>query len=208
MSSPDEFMEPPNYLFLTEPYFSLSVGYSEVVAFGGRLAALIWLHRTITHAVGVEAVRLAKIAETGSHRVPGWEGECDHTLDQSILLLEMGATPVAAGAIVAACCSALESLFADLLVTPGRQGLRAKARAMCELITDPVQAESISADVEWLAARRNSFAHRLIDEGGPWDLDRGAKQHVFDDAAVEESFVRCGSIASILDEHYDAIACS
>jgi hypothetical protein len=206
MSLPDESMEPSDYLSLTEPYLSLSAGYSEVVGFEGRLAALIWLHRATTHAVGDELVRLAKIGETGSHRVLGWDGECDAMLHESILLLEMYAAPVAAGAIVAACCSALESLFTDLLVKPGRQGLRAKAAAICGLIADRVQAESISADVEWLAARRNSFAHRLIDEGGLWNPDREAERYVFDDATVEEAFVRCGSIATILDERYDDIA--
>ncbi|WP_445183544.1 hypothetical protein ACTXG6_34545 [Pseudonocardia sp. Cha107L01] len=46
-------------------------------------------------------------------------------------------------------------------------GLIRKARALAELWPDPGEARTLLDDVQWLAARRNSFAHRLLDEGGP-----------------------------------------
>ena len=109
--------------------------------------------------------------------------------------------------IITACSSALESLFTDLLPDASSQrraprGLVAKAQALATVWPDAEAANEFVKHVRWLAQRRNSFAHRLIDEGGPWD-PTGIK-YAFDDEAVQETFRRVGGIVMLLDQGYDA----
>lgn len=189
--------EPFDHLTLIEPYMPVSAGVPEVVEFEYRFATLVWLHRTMNAAIDAEDVRLREIMRQGTPREPGWEGESDLMLEESILNLEQDAAPISAGAILAACCSALESLLTVLL--PGRslRGLMPKARALAAAWPDREEAVRVVENAEWLAARRNSFAHRLTDEGGYWDGNRNSRGYVFDDDAVEETFARCGEIASL-----------
>jgi hypothetical protein len=64
--------------------------------------------------------------------------------------------------------------------------------------------DAVLEHVRWLAKRRNSFAHRLIDEGGPWD-PTGTK-YEFDEQLVEETFERIGEAVTILNDAYDQYA--
>lgn len=106
--------------------------------------------------------------------------------------------------VIVACCSALESLLTDLAPDTAPRGLRAKARAVADRLRNPDEAAVLIGHTDRLSQRRNSFAHRLLDD----DEHHGqTHDHVtFDSDAVEETFVRCGRIASLLDERYDEIA--
>ncbi|WP_378682015.1 hypothetical protein [Nocardia sp. GCM10030253] len=193
-----------NCLELADPYIALGPGYVEVLVFQYRLCALIWLHRTTSAAIDTELARLAETEETGSHRVPGWEGESDLVLSELQGILNGEAAPLGAGTIMASCCSALESLLTDMLPTCSRRGLRPKAQAVANLLADRKEADAIVEHADWLAKRRNSFAHRLTDEGGHWD-DPNSQRYDFDDDAVEETFERCGEIATLLDKRHEEI---
>ncbi|MBF6238707.1 hypothetical protein IU474_16785 [Nocardia otitidiscaviarum] len=192
-----------DHLALVEPYMPVSARVPEVIEFECRLAMLVWLHHTVNAAIEAEDHRLREIMRQGTHRVSGWEGESDMMLNDSILILQQDAAPVSAGAILAASCSALESMLTALL--PGRslRGLMPKAQALADIWPDSGQAERIREAAKWLAERRNSFAHRLIDEGGPWDDNPNSRSFVFDDEAVEEAFECCGMIATLIDYRYD-----
>ncbi|WP_280465354.1 hypothetical protein [Nocardia brasiliensis] len=199
----DVAAEPFDHLGLVEPYLPVSSGIPEVIEFEYRFATLVWLYRTVMTAIDAEDLRLREIMRQGTHRVSGWEGESDLMLNESILILEYDAAPIHAGSILAASCSALESLLTVLL--PGRplRGLMAKARALATLWPNRDEADEILANAEWLAARRNSFAHRLTDEGGHRDGNSNARGYVFDDETVEETFCRCGEIATLINHRYD-----
>ncbi|MFB7875687.1 hypothetical protein ACFC06_10570 [Nocardia sp. NPDC056064] len=201
-STPDLPPNPTAYIELADPYMALGQGYVEVLVFQYRLCALIWLHRTTRAAIDTELARLAEIEEAGSHRVPGWEGESDLVLDEVKGILDGEAAPMGAGTIMASCCSALESLLTGMLPTRSRRGLRPKAQAAADLLADQEEAEAVIENAEWLAKRRNSFAHRLTDEGNHWDDDPNSQRYNFDDDAVEETFERCGQIATLLDKRY------
>lgn len=103
------------YHELADPYMVLGPGNVEVAVFRYRLCALIWLYRTTSAAIETELARLTKMEETGSHRVPGWEGESDMVLDEVQGILDGEAAPVGAGTIMASCCSALELLLTGML---------------------------------------------------------------------------------------------
>jgi hypothetical protein len=193
------------YLGLADPYMVLGPGYVEVAVFQYRLCVLIWLYRTTSAAIETELARLSEMEETGAHRVPGWEGESDMVLDEVQGILNSEAAAVGAGTIMASCCSALESLLTDMLPLGSRRGLRLKAQVVASLLADRKEADSIVEHAGWLAKRRNSFAHRLTDEGGHWDDDPNSQRYDFDDDAVEETFERCGEIATLLDKRYEEI---
>jgi hypothetical protein len=127
-------------------------------------------------------------------------------LDESISVLEKDTAQISSGAIIATCSSALESLFTDLLPEPSTRrraprGLMPKARALAERWPDTEAAADVLEHVAWLAERRNSFAHRLIDEGGPWDPI--GTRYEFDGEVVEEAFERIGEAVTILSQGYD-----
>lgn len=82
---------------LADPYLELSRGVAHVVGFAGRLEALIWLHRTVTASIDRECLRLAETERDGSHRVPGWQGECDLILEDAQAMLKVEAAPISVG---------------------------------------------------------------------------------------------------------------
>jgi hypothetical protein len=193
----------------------------EFVGFEYRLGALVWLHRSLRASVSAEVRELRKIRDSGSHDIFPDVGDdegyffdpalIEIVLGDTISVLEDDATKIGCGAIVAACASAVESLLAELLPPPesprqGPRGLIRRARSLADRWNDVDKTQSFLSHVEWLAQRRNSFAHRLIDAGLSPD-DPGAHFN-FNDAMVEETFERVGEIVSILSYGYDEYSAS
>ncbi|MGX9228535.1 hypothetical protein ACWV95_24535 [Streptomyces albus] len=147
------------------------------------------------------------IRATGTHRGKGWEAESDEALDESVFMLDSDIRQISAGVIIVAAVAALESLMNQMLDQPGdddlhRAGLTRKARELATRWSDAVDAAVLEEDVVWLRERRNSFAHRLIDDvdiqwrGSVPDWD-------FDGATADEALVRVGEIASMLEEGWE-----
>jgi hypothetical protein len=113
---------------LVKPYVQIGASVAELVKFEYRFAALVWLHHTVAAAIDTEVGELLAVRGSGAHRFPGYETESDDVLDESIGLLQQDAAPISAGTIVAACCSALESLLTDLLPAPQNVSLRGLMR--------------------------------------------------------------------------------
>ncbi|MFF1819712.1 hypothetical protein ACFVWG_20600 [Kribbella sp. NPDC058245] len=190
---------------LLEPYMQLSSGVIQFVRFEYQIAGLVWLHRATTAAIDAEVENLAAIRGSGAHLVPGYDAESDDNLDDSLDLLDQDVAPISAGTILMACCGALESLLTDLLPTSDRievRGLSRKVQALMALWPQRATVEHVLENTRWLTQRRNSFAHRLLDEGGPWETNPDAPRFVFGEDMVEESFERVGEIAEILDVGY------
>ncbi|WP_306327630.1 hypothetical protein [Streptomyces venezuelae] len=90
-----------------------------------------------------------------------------------------------------------------LLDRPGdedlhRAGLTRKARVLAERWHDTVDRQELDGHVSWLRERRNSFAHRLID-----DVDSQWRTHPatwdFDDEAAEGALERVSAAAWLLE---------
>ncbi|WP_030441834.1 hypothetical protein [Actinoplanes subtropicus] len=74
-----------------------------------------------------------------------------------------------------------------------KKGLQQKIGALLDRWPDGEDSAEIRADVKWVADRRNAFAHSLLDEADLSDRFRG--KWTFDAAAVEDAFIRVGSVA-------------
>jgi hypothetical protein len=195
---------PWNILFAGEPYWvELPRTVAEFVKFEDRFNALVWLHRKVADTVSTELRRLEASRKSGKLRTIA---EPDLIFEETAGTLEDTAE-ISSGAIIAACSSAVESLFTDLLPesSSGRRaprGLVAKAQFLMTTWPNAHETADFMEHIRWLSQRRNSFAHRLIDEGGAWDATGTA--YSFDRETVEETFERVGKIVAILERGYDA----
>lgn len=199
---------PPDLFAAAQDFISVPADVAEMVQFEYRFSALVWLYRSIHTALESETRKLRELGKSGQHLVRGWEAESDDALSESVGLLEHDAAPIAAGTLITACCSALESLLTDLLPPHlnVKRGLMSKTRTLHSLWPDTDAADALLTHVEWLVHRRNSFAHRLVDEGRPWDSDPEATSYTFDHTAVGEAFGHMGEIADLLNGGYDDYA--
>ncbi|WP_158718297.1 hypothetical protein [Streptomyces albus] len=190
-----------------EEYFSSRHSRIEFISFEHRVASLAWLRSKIEKGIDLELSELRAIRATGTHRGKGWEAESDEALDESVFMLDSDIRQISAGVIIVAAVAALESLMNQMLDQPGdddlhRAGLTRKARELATRWSDAVDAAVLEEDVVWLRERRNSFAHRLIDDvdiqwrGSVPDWD-------FDGATADEALVRVGEIASMLEEGWE-----
>ncbi len=144
-------------------------GRSDFIPFAYRLASLAWLHRKIAESVALEVAELNDQRRTGVHRIPGWEGESDMILEESLYTVDTDTRQIGAGVIVVAAVAALESLMNQMLGEPGdarlhRAGLTQKANALQMRWQTVIDAAEFGEHIAWLRDRRNSFAHRLIDD--------------------------------------------
>ncbi|MFF2566721.1 hypothetical protein [Streptomyces sp. NPDC058084] len=190
-----------------EEYFVSRRGRIEFVDFEYRLSSLAWLRDKIAKSVDEELAELRAARKSGSHRVTGWEGESDMMLDESVHVLDTDTRQISAGVIVAAAVAALESLMNRLLDRADdsdlhRAGLTRKGRELVERWQDTVDGRELEDHVLWLRERRNSFAHRLIDDVDPqWNAQPPTWD--FDDAAADEALQRVSAVAWLLEEGWE-----
>lgn len=199
--------DPWDILSASEPYWT--AGYAavaEFVKFEYGFNALVWLYRKVANNVTEELQRLEALLQSDRYRNPYFTDDSDEIVSESAGTLRH-AGEISSGAIIAACSSAVESLFMDLLPESSSgprapRGLVAKAQFLMTTWPDVDKAAEFIKHVRWLSQRRNSFAHRLIHEGGGWDPTGTA--YNFDEEAVKETFERVGKIVTILEQGYDA----
>ncbi|MFC8274325.1 hypothetical protein ACFUJR_17700 [Streptomyces sp. NPDC057271] len=190
-----------------DEYFVSRHNRIEFVDFEYRLSSLAWLRAKIAKSIDAELTELREARESGSHRVAGWEGESDMMLDESTYVLDTSTRQISAGVIVVAAVAALESLMNRLLDQPGdedlhRAGLTRKARVLAERWQDSVDRQELEDHVSWLRERRNSFAHRLIDNVDPQWRSHPATWD-FDDEAADEALERISAAAWLLEEGWE-----
>jgi hypothetical protein len=203
--------------FLADDYFEAN-GRVEFVQFAGRMAALVWLHRSMS-ATLVEGVSgLRALEASGKHRDPAFWGhgdrdsnsvgpaEYDLVLGESLGVLQQDATPMCGGVIILSGTAALESLMTDLLDQPQdssirKAGLRRKTAELRRRWEGYIDGDALAENVEWLAERRNAFAHNLIDGDGDWP--RSLAPGRFNADAVEEALHIIGDAAHILQSGWE-----
>ncbi|AQU68155.1 hypothetical protein [Streptomyces niveus] len=190
-----------------EEYFLARHHRIEYVAFEQRIASLAWLHNKITSGVDTELAEMQEMRRSGTHRVPGWEVDSDHALRESELVLDTDVRRIGSGVILSAAVAALESLMNQMLDQPTdyrlhKAGLTLKARELASRWDASIDRAEFDKHIAWLRTRRNSFAHRLID-----DVDRPQPTHApvwdFDDEAADEALGRISAIASMLEEGWE-----
>ncbi|MGW3738008.1 hypothetical protein [Streptomyces sp. NPDC005148] len=186
-----------------DDYFASQYGRADFIPFAYRVASLAWLHSRIAESVDIEVAELKDQRRTGVHRVPGWEGESDMVLEESLYTLDTDTRQIGVGVVVVAAVAALESLMNQMLGEPGdarlhRAGLTQKANALQLRWQTVIDATEFGEHIAWLRDRRNSFAHRLIDDdsAGP----SSTRTWAFDDDTAEEALSRIGAVARMLEE--------
>jgi hypothetical protein len=190
----------------SDEYFLSSYGRVEFIVFEYRVSSLTWLCDRIGQNVDSELAELRATRKAGSHRVPGWEGESDMVLDESIAVLDSDTRQIGAGVIVVAAAGALESLMNQMLDRPGddrlhRAGLTRKAGELATRWQAAFDAQQFLEHVSWLKSRRNAFAHRLLDVDGTEHNPSPA--WTFDDDMAYEALERISSIAAMLEEGWE-----
>lgn len=203
---------------MAEDYF-VAGDYLQFIEFGSRLAALVWLHRSLSETVADGIEQLRSLRASGRHLDPRFwghgveeaglfgDGEYDLVVGESLLVLETDATSIGGAVVIMSATAALESLMTDLLDGPQdeplrRAGLRRKAAALAERWADHIDQDTVRDDIAWLAERRNAFAHDFIDDAGPWP--RGGAPGRFAADEVEEALQRVGDVAMLLQSGYQA----
>ncbi|WP_328508352.1 hypothetical protein OG981_53445 [Streptomyces mirabilis] len=190
-------------LDLGDDYFFSVHGRVEFIVFEYRVASLAWLRDRTVHSVDAELAELRATRTSAAHRIPGWEGESDQVLDESLAVLDEETRQIGAGIIVLLAAAALESLMNHMLDQPSdtrlhRAGLARKADELAARWQTAIDVTEFREDVGWLRKRRNVFAHRLIDdEPGPTPAE------VFDDDMAHEALVRMSAIAWMLEEGWE-----
>lgn len=205
-------------LDMADDYFKPS-GYIEFVKFASQLGAIVWLYRTLSANLTQEIEGLQALRATGRHReasfwsydpafFEAWFGpaECDLVLDESVGILEGSAGPISCGVVIMSGTAALERLITILLeLSPSsplrRAGLKRKIAELIRSWGDILDGQAINGNVEWLAERRNTFAHNLIDRE-----DLSSTDEQFGADAVEEALTRIGMVASLLEEGWHELA--
>lgn len=188
---------------LGDDYFSSVHGRVEFIVFEYRVASLAWLRDRTVRSIDAELAELRTTRTSGVHRVPGWEGESDLVLDESLAVLDGETRQIGAGIIVLSAAAALESLMNHLLDQPSdtrlhRAGLARKADELAARWQTAFNVTEFREDVGWLRKRRNDFAHRLID-----DEPSPTPAEVFDDGAAHEALLRTSAIAWMLEEGWE-----
>ncbi|MFD9432704.1 hypothetical protein [Streptomyces sp. NPDC060002] len=190
-----------------DEYFISRHSRIEFVSFEYRISSLAWLRSKITKSVDVELAELHAHREARAHRVRGWEGESDLILDESVNVLDTDVRQISAGVIVVASVAALESLMNQMLDQPGderlhRAGLTQKARELAARWSAVIDRTELDEHIPWLRDRRNSFAHRLIDDVDPqWRTQPPAWD--FDDDMADEALARISAVAWMLEAGWE-----
>jgi L-alanine-DL-glutamate epimerase-like enolase superfamily enzyme len=210
-----------NVMWMAEDYF-VAGDYVEFVEFGSRFAALVWLHRSLSATLTDGIEQLRSLRASGRHldqrlwghdaADAGWvgPGEYDLVARESLSVLKDDATLIGGGVVILSATAALESLMTDLLgrsedeVLRRRAGLRLrrKVAALSERWADHIDQDMLRAHIDWLADRRNAFAHNFIDGEGPWPRILPAGR--FDAHEVEEALQRVGHAAQIMQSGCEA----
>ncbi|MEV1006515.1 hypothetical protein [Streptomyces sp. NPDC049881] len=189
-----------------ERYFPCRHGQIEFVLFQSRLAALAWLRSSVSRSIDDEILRLEQEKEEPHNEPSGLEGEVNLALTESIYMLDSDTRGITSGAIIAAAVAALEALVHQLLTSSEikklhHKGFNQKLRTLEVRWKNRIDSNRLHERVEWLRSRRNSFAHRLLDESmfAYWTEDR-IREFELSDEEVEQALLYVGEVAEMLED--------
>jgi hypothetical protein len=169
----------------------------EFMIFKDRLSAAILVANSTCQSVDNLKAEFEQERRDGSHRVPGWEGECDMDLDEKLSIVE-NAREISVGATMLTAVAALESLLKDLMPDgeKSRGGLKQLAEAFVLRHDAPLDEEDkIMAMVSKVSKRRNAFAHTLT--GSYWAAEE--PEFKFDATTMHDTLFTIGEIAIALE---------
>jgi hypothetical protein len=171
-------------------------GRIEFLLFKDRLSAAILVARSARNATSRLKARLEQQRQDGSHRVPGWEGESDDVLENSLDVVQ-NAEEIAIGATMLTAVAALELLLKELSTSTGRRsGLDQTLKDfLARQNASPEKAKRIIEMVSTVRKRRNSFAHTLT--GSYWD--QPATGNIFTSESMDDTLFTVAEIAIALE---------
>jgi hypothetical protein len=172
----------------------------EFILFRGRLSAAILVVRSARNATSRLEAQLKRRRQDGSHRVPAWDTESDHVLEESLGIVQ-GAQEIAIGATILTAVAALELLLKELSPNAGsRSGLDQILKDfLARQNATPEEAERIVGMVSKVRHRRNFFAHTLT--GSYWD--RPAEVGMFTLESMDDALFTVAEIAIALEALID-----
>lgn len=178
-------------------------GQVEFLIFRDRLSSAVLISNLTEKAIAELASKFEAMQKDGSHRVPGWEGESDLVLEES-LGVTGDAYKLSIGATIVTAVAALESLLIDLIPDsePRPEGLYRLLQAFLRRYKVPkAQAKVIDEMGLKVGKRRNTFAHSLT--GSYWEKDEQVAA-MFTPEIMEDTLYTAGKLAVLMEFHASA----
>lgn len=171
---------------------------SEFLVFKDRLSSAILISNAAKKRIAEMESTFKAQQKSGSHRIPGWEGESDDALGDNLGIIEE-TYRISIGATIITAVAALESLLIDLTPDsePKRRGLHRLLLTFLKRHRVPKsQAEDLIERELKVGERRNTFAHTLT--GSYFTYDKSL-QAMFTTETMEDTLYTVGEIALMME---------
>jgi hypothetical protein len=170
----------------------------EFIIFKNRLSSAILVSNAAKKTLDEMKAKFMAQQKSGSHRIPGWEGECDDALEENQGIIEE-TYRISIGATIVMAVAALESLLIDLTPDgePKPQGLH---RLLLAFLKRYKVSQSLSEYLTEMQSkvgkRRNTFAHTLT---GSYFADDESIRAMFTPDAMEDTLYTVGEMAHLME---------
>jgi hypothetical protein len=171
----------------------------EFLIFKDRLSSAILVPNAAKKTIAEMESKFKAQQESGSHRIPRWEGESDLALEEDLGII--GDTyRISIGATVVTAVAALESLLIDLTPDsdPKPKGLHRLLLSFLKRYKVPKSLSEHLTEMELkVGRRRNTFAHTLT---GSYFANDQSLQAMFTPETMEDTLYTVSEIALLMEE--------
>lgn len=171
----------------------------EFLIFRDRLSSAILVSNAAKKTIAEIESKFKAQQKSGSHRIPGWEGESDMGLEENLGIIE-NTYRISIGATIVTAVAALESLLIDLTPNsdPKPRGLHRLLLAFLKRYKVPKsQSEHITEMELKVGRRRNTFAHTLT---GSYFANDKSLQAMFTPETMVDTLYTVSKIAILMEE--------
>ena len=171
----------------------------EFLIFKDRLNSAILVSNAAKKTIAEMESKLKAQQKSGSHRIPGWEGESDDVLGENLGIIEE-TYRISIGATIVTAVAALESLLIDLTPDsePKPSGLHRLLLAFLKRYkVSKSRSEHITEMELKVGRRRNTFAHTLT---GSYFANDESLQAMFTPETMEDTLYTLSEIAILMEE--------
>lgn len=171
----------------------------EFLIFRNRLSSAILISNAAKKTIAEMESTFKAQQKSGSHRIPGWEGESDLDLEEKLGIIE-DTYRISIGTTIVTAVVALESLLIDLTLDsdPKPRGLHRLLLAFLKRYkVSKSQSEYITEMELRVGKRRNIFAHTLT---GSYFAKDKSSQAMFTPETMEDTLYIVSKIAILMEE--------
>jgi hypothetical protein len=171
----------------------------EFLIFRDRLSSAILVSNAAKKTIAEMESKIKARQKSGSHRIPGWEGESDLVLEEKLGIIEK-TYRISIGATIVTAVAALESLLIDLTPDsdPKPRGLHRLLLAFLKRYKAPKSRSEHITEMELkMGRRRNTFAHTLT---GSYFRNDQSLQAMFTPETMEDTLYTVSKIALLIEE--------